>query len=225
MKVAVMCSTKIGLQVWSKSNLNINSFLNGEKLEEASSNDAWIYCAKNKIPAWCNYNNEPKLGEIFGKIYNYWAVIDPRGIAPEGWRIATKHDWLTLCEHLGGIGVAGGKIKSINDWGYYEDTYLNAIKTHSEDKANSVLDLKDDQTTETIENNESGFTALPGGYRNQIGIFFDIGIYAYWWSLLNDKKNYYKFNCTSFYTTYSSLFLIEMTVRQNEGFSVRCIKC
>lgn len=215
----------IGKQIWSFQNLDADEFSNGDKIIEANSNEDWKTCAKNKIPAWCYYNNEPKLGKIFGKIYNYWAVVDSRGLAQDGWRITTEQDWLTLGEHLGGSSVAGGKIKSINDWGYDEDTYSNAIKNYSEDEANRVLDWKDDQTTETIENNDSGFTALPGGYRNQIGMFMDIGIYAYWWSVLNDKENNYKFKCNCFYTAYQCLMLNRMTISEGDGFSVRCVKC
>jgi uncharacterized protein (TIGR02145 family) len=216
---------KIGLQIWSNSNLNLNSFRNGDTIIEAVSNNEWEECAKNKIPAWCNYNNEHKLGEIFGKIYNQWAILDPRGLAPEAWRIATEQDWLTLGEYLGGRGVAGGKIKSINDRGYFQEEYLNAQKLPEIKINNSVCHWQDNQSSETIENNESGFTALPGGYRNQVGMFMHVGIYAYWWSVLNDKKLNYKFNCNCFYTAYRSLMLSRMPVRESDGFYVRCVKC
>jgi uncharacterized protein (TIGR02145 family) len=220
-----MPSIIIGHQTWLNSNLDLDSFRNGDKILEASSNKEWMECAKSKIPAWCYYNNESRLGEVFGKIYNQWATLDPRGLAPEGWRIATEQDWLALGDHLGGISIAGGKIKSINDWGYHEDDYLKTKKMTKGKISNGVLQWSDDQTSETIENNESGFTALPGGYRNQLGNFLDIGIYAYWWTVLNEKKPNYKFQCNCFYSAYRSLMLSIMTIRDCEGFSVRCVKC
>lgn len=214
---------KIGNQIWMTENLQVQEFRNGDKFHEAKTNEDWIYCAQNKIPAWCNYQNEPKLGKIFGKLFNYWAIIDERGLAPEGWRIATENDWEELIEHQGGIAVASEKIKSINDWGYYEEEYLNAIIL-DEKKNNNVMQWNTDQVPYTKENNETGFTALPGGSRSKSGTFVDIGVYAYWWSVLSKKNDDTEFLCECIYAAYASLALSSMRIYQEEGFSVRCVK-
>ena len=92
---------KIGQQVWTTENLNVDKFRNGEIIPEAKSEEEWIEAGDNKKPAWCYYNNDPSNGTKYGKLYNWYAVNDPRGLAPEGWHIPSDKEWDVLTNYLG----------------------------------------------------------------------------------------------------------------------------
>jgi uncharacterized protein (TIGR02145 family) len=148
---------KIGKQIWMAENLNVDKFLNGETIPEAKTEEEWKKAGEEGKPAWCYNNNDPKNGKIYGKLYNWYAVNDPRGLAPKGWKIPSDNDWLIMINFLGGESVAGKKLKSTNLW--------------------SAFDEKNGNGT-----NESGFSGLPGGGCLFKGTFFDIGQFAYWWN-------------------------------------------
>ena len=135
----------IGKQVWMTKNLNVDKFRNGDPIPEAKTVEEWSEAGRNKQPAWCYYNNDSKLGEKFGKLYNWYAITDPRGIAPKGWHIPSKEEWIKLSTYLGGDSIAGNKMKSTSGW---------------------------DVSGEG--NNESGFNGLPGGFRFDYGEFGNI---------------------------------------------------
>ena len=100
----------IGAQVWMTKNLEVTTFRNGDPIPQAASDDAWELVGKNKQPAWC-YN-----GEHYGKLYNWYAVNDPRGLAPVGWHIPTDQEWTALEKALG--ENPGNKMKST--WGWHD---------------------------------------------------------------------------------------------------------
>ncbi len=102
---------KIGTQTWSAKNLDVSTFRNGNPIPEAITNEEWEKAGKQGKPVWCYYNNDPKNGKIYGKLYNWYAVNDKRGLAPEGWHVPTDAEWATLITYLGGKDVAGGKLK------------------------------------------------------------------------------------------------------------------
>jgi uncharacterized protein (TIGR02145 family) len=77
----------IGKQIWMTENLNLDKFQNGDSIPEARTIEEWMNACENKQPAWCYYNNDSTNGEKYGKLYNLFAVIDSRGLAPEGWHI------------------------------------------------------------------------------------------------------------------------------------------
>jgi len=82
-----MKELKIGEQIWTKQNLNVDTFRNGEPIPEVKTDEEWVKAGKEGKPAWCYYNNDPTNGEKFGKLYNLHAVIDARELAPQGWKI------------------------------------------------------------------------------------------------------------------------------------------
>jgi len=92
----------IGQQVWSNENLSVSHFRNGDLIPEAKSAVEWSRAAKDHKPAWCYYDNDPVNGKTHGKLYNWYAVVDPRGLAPVGWHIPAKPEMVELIDYLDG---------------------------------------------------------------------------------------------------------------------------
>jgi uncharacterized protein (TIGR02145 family) len=114
---AIIHTVKIGNQTWMTSNLNVTTFRNGDPIMEAQTVEEWERCGKKKIPAWCWYDNDPKTDKKSGKLYNWYAVNDPRGLAPEGYHVPNEEDWKTLVNHLGGELEAAPKMRLGKEWG------------------------------------------------------------------------------------------------------------
>jgi uncharacterized protein (TIGR02145 family) len=85
----------IAEQTWMAQNLDVITFRNGDTIPQARTDEEWKVAGENKQPAWCYYNNEK--GENYGKLYNCFAINDPRGLAPEGWSIPNREDWISFC--------------------------------------------------------------------------------------------------------------------------------
>jgi uncharacterized protein (TIGR02145 family) len=141
-------------------NLNVSSFRNGDPIPHAKTEEEWDRAAENSRPAWCYYKNDPANGEKYGKLYNWFAVNDPRGLAPEGWHIPNDEEWTILGDYLGGKKEAGTKMKSKQGWA---------------EGGNGT--------------NSSGFSGLPGGKRHGSGTFGDVDMYGRWWSSTDDAPN------------------------------------
>jgi uncharacterized protein (TIGR02145 family) len=145
--------TMIGNLEWMAQNLNVDKFRNGEPIPEAKTSEEWQTARDNKQPAWCWYENDDSNGKTFGRIYNWYAVNDDRGLAPDGWHIATDDEWTALTNVLGGVEKAGLKLKSDKGW------FENGNGT-----------------------DDKGFLALPSGFRNYNGTFYVIGKGCYFWT-------------------------------------------
>ena len=151
---------KIGSQVWMVKNLNVDKFRNGNAITQAKSKEDWIKAGLSKQPAWCYYNNDPQNGTKYGKLYNWYAVNDPRGLAPKGYHVPSDAEWTTLLNVLGDKENAGRKLKSKEGWN---------------ENGNG--------------NNESGFSGLPCGNRGSGNASFGaIGVTVYWWSSTEGGK-------------------------------------
>jgi uncharacterized protein (TIGR02145 family) len=151
----------IGEQVWLTSNLKVTTFRNGDPIFEAKTTDEWQRAGYDDRPAWCYYNNNAARGEKYGKLYNWYTVVDSRGLCPEGWRVPSAADWNTLINYLGGQAAAIEKLKAPNVWPKNEKA-----------------------------SNSSGFTAIPTGRRfSGIDFQFDgIDEAAIWWSTSSTMK-------------------------------------
>ena len=103
----------IGTQVWMSKNLDVATFRNGDSIPQVQTNEEWKKAGENKQPAWCYYENDPANGAKYGKLYNWYAVNDPRGLAPEGYHVPTDDEWTILQDHLGGDAK---KMKSTSGW-------------------------------------------------------------------------------------------------------------
>lgn len=101
-------SVKIGSQVWMAQNLKVTTYRDGERIPEVRNNDQWSFLTYG---AQCSFDNDAKNSAVYGRLYNFYAVTDPRGLAPVGWRIPEERDWAILTAHLGGDAVAGSKLK------------------------------------------------------------------------------------------------------------------
>lgn len=146
-------SVKIGNQIWMVDNLDVDRFRNGEVIPHATTTAEWVDAGKTGKPAWCYYENKTENGDRYGKLYNWYAVTDPRVLAPAGWHVATDAEWRLVTDYLGGEDAAGTKMKKGSGW---------------IDKANGT--------------NESGFSGLPGGSRNLFGEFAYGEQAGYWWT-------------------------------------------
>jgi uncharacterized protein (TIGR02145 family) len=107
---------KIGDQIWMTQNLNVDKFKNGDTIPQAINDEEWKLANENKKPCWAYYDYDETNGEKYGKLYNWFAVKDKRGIAPEGWHVASNTEWTQLIEFLGGNEIAGKKLKSSKGW-------------------------------------------------------------------------------------------------------------
>jgi uncharacterized protein (TIGR02145 family) len=154
-------TVKIGNQIWMTENLNVDRFRNRDIIPEAKTATEWELAGENKQPAWCYYNNDPVNGKKYGKLYNWYAVNDSRGLAPEGYHIPSDSEWTTLTTYLGGENIAGEKMKSIIGWN---------------ENGNGT--------------NSSGFSGLPGGKRGSYGTFNYVGKVGDWWSSKEGSARY-----------------------------------
>lgn len=181
----------IGTQQWMNKNLDVAFYRNGDPIPQVTNSTAW---AALTTGAWCYYNNDSTQGNKYGKLYNWYAVNDPRGLAPQGWHIPSDAEWTILETTLGGSSVAGGKMK--------EARTLNWT------------------TPNTGGNNNSGFAGLPGGGRGTNGAFVRVGCVGYWWSATEGDASI-AWNRLLFYgdgtITRNGNF-------KRGGFSVRCLR-
>lgn len=159
MIILISCDEEVGneesniQQEWMSENLDVVTFRNGDTIVHAKTEEEWKSARRNQTPAWCFYENDAQNGQKFGKLYNWFAVSDPRNLAPEGWKIPNVDDWFVLIESLGENDIAANKMRSIM-WG---------------GKTNN-------------ETNRSGFSGVPGGGRNGLGEFYDANDAAIWWT-------------------------------------------
>jgi uncharacterized protein (TIGR02145 family) len=191
---------KIGNQIWMSKNLDVSTFRNGEPIPQAKNKDEWLNASKSKSPVWCYYDFDENNGKKYGKLYNWYAVIDPRGLAPKGYHVPSNDEWKELIEFLGGENIAGKKMKSIEGWKSSNDNFLG--------------------------DNSSGFSCLPGGHCSGMSImmnFNNIGKEGYWWTttIYEEEKAwkriiYYDKNKVSTNSKWD--------LESDFGCSVRCIK-
>jgi len=210
--IKISIDKKIGPKLFlklDKKNLNVSKYRNGDDIPQVKNASAW---ANLTTGAWCYYENKTANGTKYGKLYNWYAINDPRGLAPKGYHIPTDKEWKTLINSLGGDSIAGKKMKSTSGW------------------------RKSFNGT-----NSSGFTALPGGFREGEDGYFGYGqkylglgevlvearLYiAGWWS--SSEGNYSAFGAeygaNVFLMQASSNFMDMYINDKRNGYSVRCIR-
>ena len=182
---------EIGQQYWMQSNLKVSRYRNGDSIPTGLLDSIWSKFTKG---AAAQFENKFSNESIYGKLYNWYAVNDPKGLCPEGWHIPTNSEWNQLINQLGEKSVAGGKMKS---------------------KGTNFWKSPNKKAT-----NESGFSALPGGCRNEEGDFSSLNIIAFFWSRTEST-----FGKAVFWSLInSSSSVIKYEDYKSVGFSVRCLR-
>ncbi len=180
----------IGTQTWMAENLKVTKYNDGAAIPNVTDATAW---SELTTGALCDYENTPSNSETYGKLYNWYAVNTGK-LCPTGWHVPSDAEWTELTDYLGGTSVAGGKLKETGT-------------THW-------------ASPNTGATNETGFTALPGGYRDFSGAFDGIGVHGYWWSATEGSTSYAwsRFMLNDDSSVYRNYFSKEV------GFSVRCVR-
>jgi uncharacterized protein (TIGR02145 family) len=145
-------TVRIGAQTWMTDNLSVQFFRNGDPIPEAQTISEWLEAGVNRQPAWCHYENEEGYGIRYGKLYNWYAVIDPRNIAPAGFHIPSTYEWTLLLKY---IEKSSGKdvLHSLYEW-----------------------------SSEDFSFDSYGFGVLPSGMRNHKGEFVNRLKGGYFWT-------------------------------------------
>jgi uncharacterized protein (TIGR02145 family) len=193
----VYSTVTVGTQVWMKENLKTTKFNDNTAIPLVTDNTTW---AALLTPAYTWYNNDAGTYKAaYGALYS-WFTLDLAGnggknVCPTGWHVPAITEWATMETFLGGQGVAGGKLKETGT------THWLAPNTGA--------------------TNESGFTAVPGGYRNYDGSFKNIGIAVYWWSSTEYSTNYAWYRMIAYDNGGLGL---NKDNSKNTGFSIRCLR-
>jgi uncharacterized protein (TIGR02145 family) len=194
--------------VWFKENLKVSKYRNGNAIPTGLTDSQWGSATGG---ACAIYNNDPANNTTYGKLYNWYAVADSRGLCPVGWHIPTDHDWNLLTKQMDSSAdtssitqtygnIAGGKLKSTG-------TIL------------AGTGLWNDPNTDAT--NISGFTGVPSGSRAYNGTFGSFRSHEFWWSSTGFSSDYAWF----FYLTSSFAdFYRSKAYTKFWGFSVRCLK-
>lgn len=199
-------TVKIGTQTWMVENLKVTHFRNGDSIACLQQKEQWVSAVS---PGYCDYDlsgfhlspdREKELRKLMGKFYNGFTILDPRNIAPPGWRVPSRKDFDTLEKYLGGRRYAGAKLKDTANWQTNIRFNINILHT----------------------TNESGFTALPDGYRDQKGEFQNISEQARWWTTKGTGSFPDMWSVVGMLNTQDPLFFRDGDFLY--GYSVRCVK-
>ncbi len=184
-------SIVINGQEWMQKNLAVSKYRNGNPISTGLTNTQWQSTTSG---AYAVYSDQAANNTTYGKLYNWYAMTDARGVCPTGWHVPSEPEWFVLENYLGGIFEAGAKMKTTTGW-----TAPNSGATNS-----------------------SGFTGLPGGYRLVNGTYNHLVSYGYFWTTtayeLDANFTWYhalKFDDT---ITFRSQF------PKRAGMSIRCLK-
>jgi len=182
---------KIGTQWWMAENLKVTHYRNGDVIPNVIDNSEW---SNLNSGGYCSYNNLAVNSDVYGLLYNWYAVNDSRGLAPQGWHIPSNEEWGTLITYLGGFSVAGGKMKE-EGTSHWEDPNIGAT-------------------------NESGFKGIPGGYRWDNGTFMSIGSLARFFS----SSQYDNTHAIGRYLYSGDTRISVLQLHKKYGFSIRCVQ-
>lgn len=160
-------------------------------ITEANNVNAWTTNGDNEQAAWCYYDDNPNNNASYGKLYNWFAVAN-ESLCPPGWHIPTNNEWIELVDFLGGIFAAGGKMKALTGW---DDPNEGAT-------------------------NESCFSGLPAGSRDENGNFGHLGSIGYWWTNTQNGSNF----ALDYSLANHSSALVQNSNFKRYGLSCRCVE-
>jgi len=186
-------TVQIGNQLWMSENLKTSKYRNGGSIPNVVGNTDWISLTTG---AWSFYDHDALNNAVYGKLYN-WFTTQGDTLCPNGWHVPTDTEWTTLTEYLGGESIAGGKMKTVGT-DYWNDPNTGAT-------------------------NESGFSAVPGGFRSRFdGGFISIKNDSFFWS----KSEFNELDAHNRAIRFEGAHLIRTAVnfKKSNGLSVRCLK-
>ena len=193
---------KIGDQWWMAENLKVTHYRNGDPIPHVTDDGEWSGLGTG---AYCEYGNDPGNVETYGRLYNWYAVDDSRNIAPAGWHVPTDAEWKQLEMYL---GMSQAEADAIGWRGTDEGGKLKEAGTTHWASPNEGA------------TNESGFTALPGGYRLYDGSFYHMGYLAYFWC----SSEYDSYEAWNHYLNNGTSQVGRRNLVKRRGFSVRCVR-
>lgn len=201
-------TVKIGTQEWMAENLKTTRYRNGNPIPNVTDNTQWRNLT---IGAQCDYRNDASIGNIYGKLYNWYAVNDSRNIAPVGWHVPTSVEFTILENYLIDNGFNFDGTKTENKCAKAIASTVNWSRSTSDGAIGNYL----------AHNNTSGLTALPSGARDRNGMFVGLGDYSNWWSYSDKHSSGSGFEFELYYKIFNvNIYATPVQV----GFSVRCIK-
>lgn len=196
----------IGRQIWMNQNLNVDRFRNGDPIPEAKSALDWELAGKQSKPAWCYYDNNPQMGASYGKLYNWHAVNDPRGLAPDGFHIPSFEEANELLVFTG---------VQVDKYGDY--TFSKALRSKF------VLN----------GTNDTAFSAVLAGRRDSVGCFQGLNVRTgFWTSAENVYEDEYDnvndglilhLDLDNEDIEYDSFWDVATSWSKSNGYSVRCL--
>jgi uncharacterized protein (TIGR02145 family) len=187
----VYWTVRIGDKWWMMENLKVTHYRNGDSIPNVTDNGTWQGLSTG---AHCEYNCDPAYVGTYGRLYNWYAVVDSRNIAPAGWHVPSDEEWQTLVDSLGGSAVAGGKLKEVGT------THWNSPNAGA--------------------TNESDFSALPGGYRDLNGYFHNVGYTSPFWPSSEYSSSHAWYRSVN----YDDSEVYHYYDNKHYGFSVRCVR-
>jgi uncharacterized protein (TIGR02145 family) len=192
----------IGNQEWMAENLKVTHYRNGDDIPNITNNSTWSGLTTG---AYCEYNNDINNVATYGRLYNWYAAVDSRNIAPAGWHVPSDAEWKQLEMYL-------GMSQAQADFAAWRGTTEGGK-------------MKETGTTHWLSpntgaTNESGFSGLPGGNRDYDGAYDDVGYYAYFWSSTELGSNY----VWNRYLGYNNSGVYRYYDDELYGFSLRCVR-
>lgn len=205
---------QIGNQIWTTENLKATHYNDATDIPylkygsdwEIAKDSAMTHYGVNSGGGYMSVADANKYDKIFGGLYNFIAVSKPN-FAPNEWRVPTEEDFNTLITFLGGAEPAAMQLKLDELEGGYQ----------------GVADGRwNRRYNESMGNNKSGFSAIPGGYRQKTCIFSGVGAEAYFWSTNIDKTNSHNALCLYLNDAESKARII--SIPKFSGCSIRLVK-
>lgn len=197
---------RIGEQCWMGTNLRTTQYSDGSAISNVTDNSAWLQVGATG--AWSNYENSAAHGATYGRLYNWYAATDPRGVCPMGWHVPTDAEWKQLESTLGmpadELNSAGTRGEAQNVGGMLKST--------------AVWNAPNAGAT-----NEVGFSALPGGTRGGFdeGTFFNLGTHSEWWTSSNTGEFNFAWRRQ---LRHSNGGIGRYGYYKNSGYCIRCLR-
>lgn len=209
-------TVKIGTQTWLAENLKVSKYRNGDPIPTGLTNGEW---GNTTSGAYSVYNDKDSNNTKYGKLYNWYTSVDPRGLCPIGWHVPTDVEWSTLEIYLENNGYNyDGSVDTDQDR-YTNNKIGKALATSTGWKSSSDQGNVGNSDYPLYQN-KSGFSGLPGGNRDNNGNYTYISGGGIWWSsTLNSAEDalsrglFYYLGNSARYTFYKQF-----------GLSVRCIR-